>query len=46
MKAARRIATLPSVSNVVSGKELEQIINELMATPTSVVDLMNRMMKP
>lgn len=32
--------------NYVSGKELESIIEELMATPASVVDLMNSMMKP
>jgi tripartite-type tricarboxylate transporter receptor subunit TctC len=34
------------VSNVVSGAELENIINELMATPPSVVDRMNQFLKP
>jgi len=32
--------------NFVSGKELETIIADLMATPASVVELMNSMMKP
>jgi tripartite-type tricarboxylate transporter receptor subunit TctC len=34
------------VSNVVSGPELENIINELMATPASVVERMNQFLKP